>query len=143
MNKKMLLTAVLSAVVFGAIAYSAPTRNNRAGAQLTYALNGSLRWVASTTTATDAGFTQLTGWEDGAMAYTYCDVATYQVNAVNDVTYQADAAVSDAGNVQIARAVPVAAATLYPVGVLRAGTSYVHIASQASGGAACRGFVSE
>lgn len=127
------LSLLIGSVFAVQLADAAPTRNNRAGAQLTYAINGSLRYVGSVTTPPDAGEEELTGWEDGAMAYTWCDAATNQINLK-----------SDAGAAVITQMVPVAASTLYPVGVLRAGAPVVTVTSQVIGVSAnCRSFVSE
>lgn len=130
MNSKQTVGAVFAALLFAALAIAAPTRNNRAGAQLTYALNGSLRPITQATTS-GTNFSTLTGFGDGAVAYVWCDGAYY---VMNEVTGSAD--------ILAAKAVPVAAQTLYPVGVLRAGAPQVQVAGQAAA-VNCRAWISE
>lgn len=103
------LAAALVGALVGQIAYADPTRNNRAGAQLSYALNGSLRFAGSTYITTDAGITEVC-LPSGSMAYAQAD------NAVRMINNRA----ADGGRVHM---VKVAADTLYPIGVLRADTS--------------------
>jgi hypothetical protein len=120
-TKDLLLAIVVAALIvlipFGQHALAAgPVRTRLTGYELTYALNGSLKYIQTVTDAAVGTITFSTAIEDGADVWIQCSVDSYYIN-LN----------SGDSNAVIAKMPKVPADELRHVGILTAGVTQIGV----------------